>query len=74
MLRDLLELKKQTKQTKKKTQPTTDSQVHNVIKEPVQTQNAISVEMLTSELFRSKMETSWAFGSSAAALQFCFSI
>lgn len=60
--------------TKEDTQPTVDSQVHNVRKELVQTQKILSVEMLTSELFLSKLETSWAFVLSATALQFYFSI
>lgn len=64
----------QTKQPKKthKKQPAIDSQVHNVRKETVQTQNALSVEMLTPELFHSKLETSWVFGFSTAALQLFF--
>lgn len=60
--------------TKEDTQPTVDSQVHNVRKELVQTQKILSVEMLTSELFLSKLETSWAFVLSATALQFYFSV
>lgn len=60
--------------TKEDTQPTVDSQVHNVRKELVQTQKILSVGMLTSELFLSKLETSWAFVLSATALQFYFSI
>lgn len=60
--------------TKEDTQPTVDSRVHNVRKELVQTQKILSVRMLTSELFLSKLETSWAFVLSATALQFYFSI
>lgn len=60
--------------TKEDTQPTVDSRVHNVRKELVQTQKILSVGMLTSELFLSKLETSWAFVLSATALQFYFSV
>lgn len=60
--------------TKENSQPTIDSQVHKVRKELVQAQNILSVEMLTSELFLSKLETSWAFVLSTAALQFYFII
>lgn len=66
----MLEVKNQ--QTK--SQLTIDSQVHNARKELVQTQNAFSVEMLTPELFHSKLGISWGFGLSTAALQFCVCI
>lgn len=60
--------------TKENTQPTIDSQVHKAKKDLVQAQKNLSVEMLTSELFLSKLAMSWAFVLSAAALQFYFAI
>lgn len=62
------------KNNKPKHESTIDLQVHTVRKEPVHKQSVLSVEMLTIELFHSKLEMSWAFGLSTAALQFCFSI
>lgn len=62
------------KLTKENSQPTIDSLVHKVRKKLVQAQNILSVEMLTSELFLFKLETSWALVLSTAALQFRFII
>lgn len=51
-------VKTPNKLTKENTQPTIDSQVPRVRNDLVQAQKILSVEMLTSELFFSKLEMS----------------